>query len=371
MRLRILHIIPNFGPGGAERLVVDLMEAMDKERFEVAAVSLYPPSDTILEKEIEQKGLNVFFLHKRKGLDLKIVPSLFQVILSFRPHVVHTHRYALRYAFLPTLLGRVPIRVHTLHNVAQNEVDAVGKWVHRLAFRWLGVVPVSISSAVAETVKMLYGSSLNTPVIYNGIPTSRFLSVRLATIPREKLRLLHIGRFAPQKNHLLLLEGYARALAEYPSMELWLVGDGSLQEEVEKQVQLKGLQEYVKFLGLRKDIPELMNQSDVLLLPSDWEGVPLVVLEAMTAGKPIIATQVGGVPELVEEGVTGLLVPPRDPDALAAAILRLAREPKLIEQMGQAGRRRALERFDIHRTAGAYEELYLKLFEAKRKKGYA
>jgi len=366
--MRVLHILPNFGPGGAERLVVDLMEAMDKERFEVAAVSLFPESGTMLEQEIREKGLKVFFLNKRLGPDPKVMVSLYRLIRDFKPHVVHTHRYVLRYALLPILRNHVPIRVHTVHNVAHKEVDAAGKWAHKLAFRFFGVVPVSISQEVATTIKAVYGTRIRTPVIYNGIPTERFLNVAPVGPKEQTVVLLHVGRFAPQKNHFLLVRGFAQAFEQYPAMELWLVGDGSLRPEVERQVQEAGLQERVRFLGLRKDVPKLLAQADMLLLPSDWEGVPLVVLEAMAAGKPVVATRVGGIPELVEDGLTGILVPPQDPQALAAAIVRLVQDAELRRKMGEAGRRRALEQFDIRKTARQYEKLYLKLWEERSRK---
>lgn len=363
-KTRVLHIIPNFGPGGAERLVVDLMEATDRDRFKVAAVSLYPESGTILEQEIRRKGLKVHFLGKHRGLDLRMIPRLCRVMRCFRPDVVHTHRYVLRYALLPALLCRVPVRVHTVHNVAEKEVDGIGKLVHWLAFRLGGVVPVSISQEVARTVRKNYGRAVGTPVIYNGIPTARFARpARERTAGARGLVLLHIGRFAPQKNHRLLVEGCALASREYPSMQLWLVGEGPLRAEVERLVREKGLEERVLFLGVRSDVPELLAAADIFVLPSDWEGLPLVVVEAMAAGKPVIASAVGGVPELIEQERTGMLVPAGDPEALAQAILRLARDPELRRRVGEAARASAVERFDIGRTAREYGELYLRLLE--------
>ena len=344
--------------------MLDLMEATDKERFEVAAVSLYPESGTLLEREIRAKGLRVFYLSKRKGLDLRIIPQLYRLFRAFQPDVVHTHRYVLRYVLLPALLCRIPVRVHTVHNVAPKEVDRPGKFVHWIAFRLGRVVPVSISRQVAQTVKEVYGDNIYTPVIYNGIPTRRFI-LGDKKQRDDRVVLIHIGRFAPQKNHLLLVEAFSLAIEEYPSMELWLIGDGPLRAEVEKKVEAKGLKEKVRFLGIRDDIPDLLAEASILVLPSDWEGVPLTVLEAMAAGKPVVATAVGGVPELVEDGVSGILVPPRDLHALAQGILRLARDADLRNQMGKAAQERALERFDISRIAREYEALYLKLLKKK------
>jgi len=364
-KVRVLHIIPNFGPGGAERFVLDLMEATDKEHFEVAAVSLYPESGTILEKEIKEKGLRVYFLNKHRGLDPRMIPHLYRVLRAFRPDVVHTHLYVLRYTLLPTLLCRIPVRVHTVQSVAQKEVDRVGKLVHWIAF-WLGnVVPVSVSEEVANTVRAVYGRGIYTPVIYNGIPTGRFVSATGQDCAKEEkdVILLHVGRFAPPKNHLLLIKAFALAVKEYPRMRLWLVGDGPLRLAVEKTVVEMELEGKVLFLGIRDDVPKLLAASDLFVFSSDYEGVPLAVLEAMAAGKPVVATAVGGVPELIEDGETGILVPPRNPEALAQGILRLAKDASLRQRMGKAARERAQERFDISRIAREYEALYLRLLK--------
>lgn len=364
-KVRILHIIPNFGPGGAERMLVNLLEAFDRERFEVKAVSLYPESGTILEKEIREKEFKVFYLNKRQGLDLRMIPQLYHLFCVFRPDVVHTHRYVLRYTLLPAILARVPVRVHTVHSVAQKEVDLPGKLVHQIAFRWGGVLPVSISREVANTIRDMYGRKVNTPVIYNGIPTKEFAAKTGRDNDKRKkdLILLHVGRFAPPKNHCLLIEAFALAVKEYPGMQLWLVGDGPLRAEVEALVKEKGLDEKIFFLGIRDDVSALLGNADIFVLPSDWEGVPLTVLEAMSANKPVIATVVGGVPELIEDDISGILVPPQNPEALANAVLCLAKDPELRQKMGKAAQERAVAMFDISRAAREYEALYLKLLK--------
>jgi len=366
-RLRILHIIPNFGEGGAERLVVDLMEATNKEQFEIMAVSLYPESGTILEKEIRKKGFRVYFLNKHRGVDLRMVLHLYRLFRFLRPDIVHTHRYVLRYTLLPTVFCRIPIRVHTVHNLAQKEVDFIGKVVHWIAFHFGKVVPISISYEVANSIKYIYGKGIYTPVIYNGIRTIRFVLNTKPENSKKNLVLLHIGRFSPQKNHLLLIQAFAMVIKENPAIQLWLVGDGPLRPVVEKEVLEKGLKEKVIFFGIREDIPELLAYSDILVLSSDYEGVPLTILEAMTAGKPVVATAVGGVPELIKDGITGILIPARDPEALAKNILRLSRDPELRKHIGNNAQKYALKHFDISRIAKEYEMLYLKLLKKRKK----
>lgn len=364
-KVRVLHIIPNFGPGGAERLLVNLLEAFDRERFEVATVSLYPESGTILEKEIREKGFKVFYLNKRQGLDLRMIPQLYHLFCVFRPDVVHTHRYVLRYTLLPAILARIPVRVHTVHNIAPKEVDLPGKLVHQIAFRWGGVLPVSISREVANTIREMYGRKVNTPVIYNGIPTKEFAANTGRDNDKRKkdLILLHVGRFAPQKNHHLLIEAFASAVKEYPGMQLWLVGDGPMRAEVEGLVKEKGLEKKVLFFGVTSNVVDFMISSDIFVLSSDWEGFGLVLVEAMATAKPVVATAVDAVPELINDGITGILVPPRNPETLANAVLCLAKDPELRQKMGKAAQERAVAMFDISRTAREYEALYLKLLK--------
>ena len=367
-RIKVLHIIPNFGTGGAERFVVDLLENTDRKKFDVAAVSLYGETGTILEKEIRSKNLKVYYLDKHRGLDLSMIPKLYRLIKHCRPDVVHSHRYVLRYALWPSIFCHVPVRVHTFHSIAQKEVDWVGKLIHKIAFTFGGVVPVSISEEVADSVRLVYGAKLQSPVIYNGIDTKRFACSNCKEEEQEggEIILLHVGRFSPSKNHKLLIEAFSYALNQNPNLRLWLVGDGELRPSIEEMVQKLGLGDRIRFLGTRSDIPKLMACCDIFVLSSKWEGFGLVIAEAMAAGKPVVATSVGGVPELVENGLTGLLVPPDDANALAEALLLLAKDPELRQVMGQNGQKKAIDCFDISRTAREYEALYCKLLEEKK-----
>ncbi len=366
-RIRVLHIIYSFASGGAERFVLDLMQAMDKEKFEVAAVSLRPDLGRPFEKEIREKKLKVYFLNKRRGLDPRVFFRLYGVFKKYAPHVVHTHLHVLRYTLLPTILCGIPVRIHTVHDIAQRDAP-IAKLFNSIAFRFGNVVPVSISNAVADTVREVYGQNLYTPVIYNGLPTDRFLqhSNKPKENSKQNIVLMNIARFWPQKNHKLLIEGFSIAVKEYSNMELWLVGDGPLRPEVEKIVKEKGLSQKVTFLGIQSNIAELLSESDIFVLTSSWEAFGLVNVEAMALRKPVIATAVGGIPEIVEDGKTGILVPANDPKALAQAIVKLAKNPALRESMGEEGQSRAVEYFDIKQTARQYEELYLRLLNGLR-----
>jgi glycosyltransferase involved in cell wall biosynthesis len=167
-----------------------------------------------------------------------------------------------------------------------------------------------------------------------------------------------VAGLRPQKNPALLLEAFHREPASEPQAHLLFVGRGALKSELERQVGALGLQERVHLLGLRWDIPEILNATDVFVMGSDYEGNPLSVMEAMAAGKPMICTAVGGVPELVQDGECSLLVPPRDVKALAGAMRYMLESPKARKSMGEASARRAVERFDLRVMTEAYESLY-------------
>ena len=372
--VRVLHIVPNLGVGGAEKLVLDLLRYRDKLRFDVAVCSLYPKGDTWIERELAKNRIRVFYLNKRLGPDPRVIPGLFRVFKKYRPDVVHTHRYVLRYSLWPALVFNTPVRIHTVHNIAEKEVDLPGRIIHRIAFKFLNVHPIGVSREISKTVSRFYKTN-SAPYIYNGVPTdsyhvngnSRREHQGFLKINDNHFVCLHIGRFSPQKNHKLLVKAFSRVLSEIPDAILIMVGYGELRLEVDRLVRSLGLEDNVRLLGVREDVPDLLAVSDLLVLSSNWEGVPLVVLEAMAAGKPVVATSVGGVPELVVPGETGLLVPPGDEGAFAGAITWVHKNASSAIKMGERGREIVKAKFDTKAMTSKYEELYLNLVGAKSK----
>ena len=314
----------------------------------------------------------MWYMGKERGFDPSVLARVARTMEHFRPHVVHTHTYALRYALPYMLYRRVPAMVHTVHNLAEREIEWYGRWVHRLAFR-RGVLPVAIAREVADSIRRVYGID-EFPLIPNGIPVDTF---RNPSIDRERWRnkegfaptdvlFVCVAWLRPQKNPALLLEAFRRGPASDPRAHL-LFGrrQEPLKSELERQIGASGLQERVHLLGIRSDVPEILNAADVFVLSSDYEGNPLSVMEAMAAGKPMICTAVGGVPELVEDGC-GLLVPPRDAQALSKAMSHMLENPNARKSMGEKSARRAVERFDLRVMTEAYEDLYRKLVAGDR-----
>jgi glycosyltransferase involved in cell wall biosynthesis len=371
--IRVVHVVSDFSVGGAERVAADLLRTLDPKQFEARAISLGGPFGSALEEILAQDGIPVWYMGKERGFDPLVLARVTRIMEHFRPQVVHTHTYALRYAFPYMLCRRIPAMVHTVHNLAERELEWYERWVHRLAFR-RGVLPVAIAREVADSIRRVYGIE-DFPLIPNGIPVDTFRGPSTdAERWRNKERFaptdvlfVCVAVLRPQKNPALLLEAFHRGPASDPRAHLLFVGEGggALESELERQIGALGLQERVHLLGLRSDIPEILNAADVFVLSSDYEGNPLAVLEAMAAGKPVISTAVGGVPELVEGGC-GLLVPPREAQALSKAMRYMLERPEARKSMGEASARRAVERFDLRVMTEAYEDLYMKLIANNR-----
>ncbi len=357
-----MQVIPSLDMGGAQRFVVDLVKSLDKNRFSVTVCVLGRRIGSFFEEDLREHRIPLIFLNLRWTFHPITILRITHLLYSLKPHIVHTHLRAIRYFLIPNRLARIPLHIHTIHSLAKQDTSFLFRGLNRIAFKYLKVIPVSISKAVANSVKETYG--VESVVIYNGIPTAVY-DKGGEFKKADYIRILNIGKFKKAKNHLLLVEAFAKAVEVMPNLRLILVGDGGLRRKIEERVSRFRLQEKVFFLGWRSDIPDILANCDIFALSSDWEGLGIVLIEAMAAGKPVVATKVGGVPEIVEDGVTGILVPPRDSNAFADALLRIAKDEKLRWEMGKRGKERASSEFDIKIASQRYENLYLQKLREK------
>ena len=364
----VFQISYSFTIGGAERLAVNLCLHLSRERYQPVCIALREPQNTHYERVLQDAGVPMHFLYKTEGkADWGVYRRLDALFRQYRPAIVHTHLLGLNYAYPLMLKYRTPVRVHTFHSLAQREIGVrVGKWVRTLAFRYrLGrVIPVAIADEVARTIEQVYGYK-NPPIIPNGIPVDEY-----APNPEKRARfrathgvepdalvIVHVGRFVELKNHALLLRAFAQLRSEQP-LYLWLVGDGELRGAMEQLARELGVAARVRFWGVRSDVADILNAADVFTLPSKYEGNPMSVMEAMAAGLPVVATAVGGIPELVTDGQSGLLMPPNNETQLVQALQTVIENPALRQQMAHEAATQARTRFDIRATVRAYEALY-------------
>jgi glycosyltransferase involved in cell wall biosynthesis len=370
--LRILHILPKLKVSGAENMAAYLILHLSRSH-EVSAINLHPPSDSVIEQSLRRSGIPVWYLGKRAGFDPRMFPAISKVLREVRPEIVHSHLSVLRYTLPGMLLHRIPVSIHTVHNAAEYEVDQVGRAIHKIAFR-CNVFPVAISQEGARSFKGVYGRDPKA-VIPNGIPVDNYLTCRDTRrlwrmqegFEQDWVLFTCVGRLNRQKNPMMLLKAFA-AISN-PKSHLVLIGDGTLLPQLRREARVVGIEERVHFLGERNDVRECLAAADVFVLASDWEGNPLSVMEAMASGLPVIATAVGGVPELI--GNDGILVDPGDCSRFAENMKELLQDHERRLVLGNAARKRALDRFRVEQMVQAYELLYRTelAFYRKRRSG--
>jgi glycosyltransferase involved in cell wall biosynthesis len=359
--IRVVHVVGQLEMGGMEKLLIEFARHADRKRFDLHFVSLGKRG--ILADEIEGLGWDVTALESKPGLRPSLVFRLARLFRAIRPEVVHSHNTRpLLYAGPAARLAGVRCVVHTRHGqrfgAARRETMAF-----RLAsFTADRVVCVSHDSARIAAEEGIPVRRIRT--LWNGIDTSRF---RRAD-PGGQGPVISVGRLSPEKDFGTLVRAAAVAVASDPSFRLEIAGDGVCAADLNRLIAELKLSESVRFLGQVRDIPSLLERGSIFAMSSLTEGVSLTLLEAMTAGLPVVATHVGGNPEVVADGQTGLLVPAADPGALAEALLKLWRDPVLRLKMGEAGRERVIDYFDVRKMVAAYEAMYLQCLQRRDSK---
>jgi len=361
VKIRVLEVLASLRRGGAERVAVSLARGLDRDVFQIEVAALFDASPGDFEPLLHAAAIPVHRLGKRRGFDARIFGRLAGVMRAFRPHVVHTHSYILRYAWPARSLSGGGSIVHTVHNLAPREGGRLGVWIHRLAMR-AGVCSVAVSDEVARSYAQTYGRPVER-IIPNGIDLAPFVQPPQGVWRREhgfrdeERLVVSVARLDPQKNPLKLIDAFAAALGNNTEWHLVMAGDGSLREEAMRRAASLHLKSRVHFPGVVERVETLLADADVFALASDWEGLPVALIEGMACGLPVVATAVGGVPELVEHQVTGMIVPPGNGGALAQAFTELAQNPALRRQLGAAARAKAME-FGLERMLVPYARLF-------------
>lgn len=359
--LAIIHVIPSLNPGGAERMAVLLAIEQRRRGNEVQILALGGGPAQALEKLLYDEEVPYDILDKRPGFSLAILRDVSRHLRNFDPEIIHTHQHVLPYVLFYAMRqhGRVRV-VHTVHTLAEHELPLFHRWLYRCGYR-RGVSPVAIAREVARSIQAVYGG--DPPIVIpNGIPIpSHGRSIELSN--ETARRFVMVARMSPPKDHPTLLRAFARVRANIPDVELYLIGDGADRGTLGNLVAELGLDGSVHFLGFRADVQDLLETMDVFVLASRWEGNPLSVMEAMAAGLPVIASSVGGVPELVTDGVNGFLVPASDVGSLQVRLEQLAIVPGLHLEMGRRAREKAVANFSVKVMADGYLKHYARLLD--------
>lgn len=360
-KIKIVHLVSTLGIGGLEMVVLDLARNADRDAFQLHVFCLGEIG--ALEPRFEAIGVPVESLNWSRRGRSRVILRLFKRLRELRPDVLHTHNPDPHLiGSLAAALARVPVLVHTKHGRNYpNRPRAVR--ANRIASRLTNcIVPVSHDAArVARDVERVSPRKLH--VIHNGVDLRRFAAPQR---PERKpvSRAVHVARLNIIKDQESLLRAARIVCDAAPDFRLELIGDGPKRAELEALHGELKLGDRVRFAGFRDDVQRILSESDLFILSSISEGISITLLEAMAAGLPVVATDVGGNPEIVVDGETGLLAPARSPEKLAAAILELIHDPERASRMGQAGRRRVEEEFDVRRVARKYEDIYVSCLDA-------
>ena len=369
--IKILQLLVTMPVGGAEIMVADLAGGLDPKRFEVITACLGEPGP--MGEELRGRGQRVISLE----LDLKrtgawgLVRRVRALLQEIRPDILHTHLYhANLYGRIAALGQDLAGVVATVHNIYSRVK------LHRCLANYL-------LARLGDYVLVFSPQVLSDVRRYDRVPEARLRmltpGVRLEETDsgetKEEARrslgvsgfcLGNVARLEEQKGHDDFLQALAQVRDEIPGLTVLLVGEGTRQAHLQALTRELGLQEVVRFLGTRRDIPRILRALDVFIMPSSWEGIPLTLLEAMGYGLPVISTRVGRAPEIIRDGANGRLAPVAAPGALAGAILELYRHPELRQQWGEQARRTVQEKYTLEQFLEQFAAIYLELYEKGR-----
>jgi glycosyltransferase involved in cell wall biosynthesis len=363
--------------GGAEAMALEICRGLDPDRFQsYLCLSRWDPG---LEHEeplegpllaVREQGIPILGLGRRSTASVGAWQTLVRFLRRERIDVVHSHMFGSNaWGSVTARLARTPVMVAHEH-MWSFEGATLRRTIDREVIGRLADAFIAVSEDARQRMIHLVGlPKEKVVVIRNGIndvpPVDRTAARLQLGIPSDRLVVASVGLLRPEKAFEVLLRATAITKRTVPEILTVIVGDGPERPRLEALSRELGVDRQVRLLGYRDDIPTVLGASDVCVCCSDYEGGPLSVMEYMDAGKPVVSTNAGGLPELVESDITGLLVNTRDPEGLASAMERLLTNPDLRDRLGKAGRERAATQLSFGRTLSEVEELYMRLLQQR------
>ena len=364
-KIKILHLITSLEVGGAQHGLLLGLPRFDPGRYEHIICSLMDRMQ--MAAQFRRAGIEVHTLGLNRKTDLAVALRLRSLLKRLRPDVLHT--YLLHSNVLGRIVGKltgVPAIIGSERTIGQ--ARRWGRLVTRLTNPLTDAVEVNSETGARSIEHDLGVPPGKIEVVRSGIDLDAYGSSLKRTAIRSELGLtdgqhlvLYVGRLQPVKGVEYGIRAFASAMASHQNMHMALAGEGEQLAYLQNLVIELGINEAITFLGVRNDLPDLLAAADSVLMPSLTEGFPRTAIEAMAAGKPVIATSVGGTPEAIIDGETGLLVPPMDVDAMVKALVELVGDRELQVRLGSAGRKRAEQNYSVENYVSRLDGLYRKL----------
>jgi len=363
-KFTILHTIETAGPGGAETVVLDLASRLDSNRFQ--SIVLLPREDW-LSRNLRECNVPTFFVDSKAWYDFQLPRGMARLIRKENVDLIHSHLPSQNFYSCAVGLLTGPKTVATYHGALElAQSQGLRGAIQLSTVRRAADAVVVVCDFMGKMLQEIKFPAQKLVRIYNGIPIERYEVPSDGRLRRE-LRISNgtkivgtVANLRKTKGYEFLVQAAGKVLAAAPDTRFVAIGD--INQEIAKPlfeaVRQLGIQDCFHFLGFRKDIPELLNELDIFVLASVSEGFPLVALEAMAASRPIVVTRSGGPQEIIEDGRTGLLVPPADADALAERICQLLCDPERAIQLARSARSKVASAFSIEKMIASYEHLY-------------
>lgn len=369
---QILHLIDSGGMYGAEWVVLSLVEQLRKHGWDAVLGCMCDLDGSVpaLANHAKSKGLPCTIFRMRRGVSVSGLGAVKRYLRSEGVTILHSHGY--KADIYNSLLRRMRVgRISTVHGWSKQDLGIKGRayrWLDLSALRAMDKV-IAVSQAVESDLCDQGIRANRTVVIPNGLPVretdreSRDEVRAKLGLPHDALSIGCVGRLAKVKGHAYLIEAIDRLKDDFPTIRLFIAGDGPLLPDLRTMIESKGLADRVKLLGFRDDIRALLASFDIFVLPSLSEGLPIALLEAMSLGVPVVASRVGGIPEVIVDDSQGVLVSPGNPSALANAIQMLFVDRARREALGIMGKRRVDSAFSSDAMANSYGGVYSSLSE--------
>lgn len=364
--MRLLHVVDSLERGGLERVVTDLAIEQARQGHEVAVFSLLETGG--LADELRAAGIDVLIGHKRRPADLALLWRLRRAVTQRRIELLHAHNFVPNYHAAAAVIGlwHPPVLVSTCHDMGTRLSNA------RLLsyYTWSLKRTAGLAMVGAQVHERFVQGGLvpaeKATTVFNGIPVERFVCTparraharQALGLPGDVPVIGAVGRLVELKNHRLLIEQMPALLAEWPALRLVILGGGPLEETLRAQIASLGLGERVLLAGQRSDVADLTPAFDIFAMPSLTEGLSIALLEAAATGLTLVATDVGGNPEVVKHGDTGLLVPVADGPALQQALRACLADPARSAVLGNAAQTFVTRTASLHKMAEVYDAFY-------------
>jgi glycosyltransferase involved in cell wall biosynthesis len=363
---RVLHVVDSLERGGLERVVTDLAVMQRQQGYDVAVFSIKAPG--ALAAELERAGVPVLLGDKRRSADLRTLRALRRALRERRIDVAHAHNFMPAYYLAAAGIGwgAGVASVATCHDMGARLARRKLRWIMRWALARMNRVIMVGAQVHARYLDAGVVDARKTLRILNGVALERFSygadararARHLLGLGEDDRVIGCVGRLVELKNHRALVDLMPELAREFPNLRLVLVGDGPMRQHLEQRALELGVTQRVILAGEQPDVARLLPAFDVFALPSTTEGLSLALLEAAASGLPIVATAVGGNPEIVEQGRTGLLVPSGDAGALADALRGLLAQPARASELGRAARTWVADNASLAAMFRSHDQLY-------------